>query len=90
METIKLKNGHEILKQRFNEMLQYFKQNIEKYNNYKVIKAENPKTETDYSYLVSGNYEEIPKELITIFGKAGLKTKILNLAKNCFIIKLNT
>lgn len=87
MEIITFKNGHQIFKERFDNMLQYFKNHIET-QGFKVIKAENPKTEADYSYLINGNIENISKSLFTVFGKAGLSTSLINLAKNCFIIKL--
>lgn len=84
---ITLMSGHQMFESRYKKHLEHFASVIETFGA-KVVHKCGPLQDYDYSYMVE-NLKEIPKELMTHFGKAGLKTTTTSLSEKLTIIRLN-
>jgi len=87
MSLITLTNGHQMDIAYYNMLITHFKTVLEQFGA-KVIQCCRPAFKYDYSFLIHTQKDSVPKEAITLFGNAGLKTEIQQLQDTTSMLRL--
>lgn len=83
---VTLVSGHQMFEHIYQEKLSFFAQQMEAFGA-KVLEKAKPVVLLDYSYIVE-NIQAIPKDLYTVFARAGLKAEVVNLSEKIKLIRL--
>lgn len=85
---VTMTTGHEVTGKFYDRCLNHFGSLLNACGA-RVVQACKPVADYDYSYVVEG-LSEIPRDVLTQYGRAGLKTTVERLSKHTSLVRLKT